>query len=115
MMDLPDYMSNIQQGLTRMMSDPAGMYQEIARGYSVPGAARPAGVRTRMDHDSDCGWGCRDCRGDCDCPCECCGGDAAVLVHARGNEPRRIPGTVGHDPRRQTPGTLTRETRSSSR
>ena len=64
MMDLPDYMSNMQQGFTRMMSDPAGMYQEIARGYSTPGATRPAGVRTRTDHDSDCGCGCHDRRGD---------------------------------------------------
>ena len=45
MMDLPDYMSNIQQGITRMMSDPAGMYQEIARGYSVQGTARPDRTR----------------------------------------------------------------------
>ena len=37
MMDLPDYMSNIQQGMTRMVSDPASMYQEIARGSSITG------------------------------------------------------------------------------
>ena len=109
MMDLPDYMSNIQQGMTRMMSDPAGMYQEIARGYSMPGAARPAGVRTRTEHEGDCGCGCRDCRGDCDCHCECCVCDADVLVHARCNETRRIPITFENDTRREKPVKLTLE------
>ena len=107
MMDLPDYMSNMQQGFTRMMSDPAGLYQEIARGYSVPGAARPAGVRTRTDYDSDCGCGCHDRRGDCDCHCECCVCDADVLVHTRCNETRRIPVTFENDTRREKPVTLT--------
>ena len=110
MMDLPDYMSNMQQGMTRMMSDPASMYQEIARGYSMPGAAaRPAGVRTRTEHDSDCGCGCRDCRGDCDCHCECCVCDADVLVNARCNETRRIPVTFENDTRREKPVKLTLE------
>ena len=110
MMDLPDYMSNIQQGMTRMMSDPAGMYQEIARGYSMPGAARPTGVRTRTEHEGDCGCGCRDGRGDCDCHCECCVCDADVLVHARCNETRRIPITFENDTRREKPVKLTLET-----
>ena len=109
MMDLPDYMSNIQQGMTRMMSDPAAMYQEIARGYSMPSAARPAGVRTRTEHDSDCGCGCHDGRGDCDCHCECCVCDADVLVHARCNETRRIPVTFENDTRREKPVKLTLE------
>jgi hypothetical protein len=106
MMDLPDYVSNLQQGMTRLMSDPAGMYQEIARGYSMPGAARPAGVRTRTEHDCDCGCGCR---GDCDCHCECCVCDADVLVHARCNETRRIPVTFENDTRREKPVKLTLE------
>jgi hypothetical protein len=51
-------MSNIQQGMTRMMSDPASMYQEIARGCSMPGAARarrvsaPAPNTTTADADA---------------------------------------------------------------
>ena len=104
MMDLPDYMSNLQQGMTRWMSDPAAMYQEIARTYSVPAAARPAGVHTRTEHGCDCG-----CRGDCDCHCECCVCDADVLVHARCNETRRIPVTFENDTRREKPVKLTLE------
>jgi len=103
MMDLPDYMSNLQQGMTRLMSDPASMYQEIARGYSNP-AARPVGVQTRGQHDCDCG-----CRGDSDCHCECCVCDADVLVHARCNETRRIPVTFENDTRRERPVKLTLE------
>ena len=107
MMDLPDYMSNLQQGMTRWMSDPAAMYQEIARGYSIPGATDPAGVRTRThQHDCDCGCGRR---GDCDCHCECCVCDADVLVHARCNETRRIPVTFENDTRREKPVKLTLE------
>ena len=85
----------------------ARLWLEIARGYSTPGATRPAGVRTRTDHDSDCGCGCHDRRGDCDCHCECCVCDADVLVHARCNETRRIPVTFENDTRREKPVTLT--------
>ena len=111
MMDLPDYMSNIQQGMTRMMSDPAVDVSGDRARYSAPGAARPAGVRTRTEHDGDCGCGCRDCgcRGDCDCHCECCVCDADVLVHARCNETRRIPVTFENDTRREKPVKLTLE------
>jgi hypothetical protein len=106
MMDLPDYMSNMQQGMTRWMSDPVAMYQEISRGYSMPGAVRPSGVRSRTEHEGDCGCGCR---GNCDCHCECCVCDADVLVHARCNETRRIPVTFENDTRREKPVTLTLE------
>jgi hypothetical protein len=105
MMDLPEYMSNLQQGMTRLMSDPASLYQEIARGYSMPGASS-SGVRTRTEHDCHCGCGCR---GDCDCHCECCVCDADVLVHARCNETRRIPVTFENDTRREKPVKLTLE------
>ena len=101
MMDLPDYMSNMQQGMTRWMSDPAAMYQEIARGYSNP-AGGPA--RSAPDaHDSDHDCGCHG-RGGCDCHCECCVCDADVLVHARCSEMRSIPVTFENDTRRRQAG-----------
>jgi hypothetical protein len=96
MMDLPEYLSNVQQGMSRWMSDAQAMYQEIARGYSGRGQA--AGVRARGEHDCGCGRpGC----GGCDCHCECCVCDADVLVHARCGEVRRIPVTFENDTRRE--------------
>jgi hypothetical protein len=104
MMDLPEYMSNMQQGMSRWMSDPASMYQEIARGYSNPAAGQRGGVRAYSDHDC----GCHD-RGGCDCHCECCVCDADVLVHSRCNEVRRIPVTFENDTRREKPVKLVLE------
>jgi hypothetical protein len=97
MMDLPEYMSNMQQGMSRWMSDASTMYQDITRSYSSPaqGAAR-GGVRARRGHDCDCD----------DCHCECCVCDADVLVHARCGEIRRIPVTFENDTRRDRPVTL---------
>jgi hypothetical protein len=95
MMDLPEYMSNVQQGMSRWMSDAQTTYQDIARGYYGRGQT---GVQTRTQ--SDCGCGCRDCRSG-DCHCECCVCDADVLVHARCGEVRRIPVTFENDSRRE--------------
>ncbi|HZM97346.1 MAG TPA: hypothetical protein VFB92_28195 [Vicinamibacterales bacterium] len=95
MMDLPEYLSNVQQGMSRWMSDTQTMYQDVARGYYGRGQGD---VRTRTRHDDGCG--CRDCRHD-DCHCECCVCDADVLVHARCGELRRIPVTFENDTRRE--------------
>jgi hypothetical protein len=94
MMDLPEYLSNMQQGMSRWMSDAQTMYQDVARGYSGRGQS---GVRTRTQHD--CGCGCHD--GGDDCHCQCCVCDADVLVHARCGEVRRIPVTFENDTRRE--------------
>lgn len=92
MMDLPEYMSNVQQGMSRWFTDASDMYQEIVRGYSGPGARTGTrGPRARTAH----GCGCDDCH------CECCVCDADVLVHARCNEIRRIPVTFENDTRRE--------------
>jgi hypothetical protein len=92
MMDLPDYMSNMQQGVSRWMSDASTMYQDIARGYSDPAQGRASGgVRARRGQDCGCD----------DCHCECCVCDADVLVHARCGESRRIPVTFENDTRRE--------------
>ena len=98
MMDLPEYLSNMQQGMSRMMSDAQTMYQDISRGYSGRGQS---GVRTRTQHDSGCG--CQDCGRQDDCHCECCVCDADVLVHARCGEVRRVPVTFENDTRRERP------------
>jgi hypothetical protein len=95
MMDLPDFTTNIQQGMSRMMTGAQTAYQDMIRGYAVPG----------RQHDDGCGCGCRDqhCR---DCHCECCVCDADVLVHVRCGEIRRIPVTFENDSRRERQVTL---------
>ncbi|MGH9143096.1 MAG: hypothetical protein ACRD2I_18345 [Vicinamibacterales bacterium] len=89
MMDLPDFANNIQQGMSRVMTDAQSAYQDMVRGYGAP---------TRK-HDDGCGCGCRE-RHCSDCHCECCVCDADVLVHARCGEVRRIPVTFENDSRR---------------
>lgn len=96
MMDLSDYLSNVQEGMTRFFADASTMYQEIARGYPDPGV-RPGGVRARAGHEAGCGCGSHDCH------CECCVCEADVLVHARCNEIRRIPVIFENDTRRDRP------------
>jgi hypothetical protein len=92
MMDLPEYVSTVQEGVSRWFSDAATMYQDITRGYYGPmGGYARGGVRARFGRDRECD----------DCHCECCVCDADVLVHARCNEVRRIPVTFENDTRRE--------------
>jgi hypothetical protein len=98
MMDLPDYMSSVQQGMSRWMADASSMYQDIARGYGRSSQPGTGGVRARSGRD--CGCGCDDSH------CECCVCHADVLVHARCGELRRIPVTFENDTRRERPVTL---------
>jgi hypothetical protein len=97
MMDLPDFATNMQQGMSRLMTEPQAVYQDMIRGYTAPG-------RT---HDDRCG--CRDGHSS-DCHCECCVSDADVLVHARCGEVRRIPVTFENDSRRERQVKLELET-----
>ncbi len=99
MMDLPDYLSNAQQGMSRLATDPQGIYQEMIQSYYGPSAAGGGGVHGWALHD--CG-----CHGGRDCHCECCVSDADVLVHARCGEVRRIPVTFENDTRRERNVTL---------
>jgi len=110
MMDLPDYMSNMQEGMSRMVTDTATAYQNMFRDYPTMWSGAP-GTLIRRHHDCDCGGhhghhghqhdcGCRDAR------CECCVCDADVLIHARCGEVRRIPLTFENDTRRDRPVTL---------
>jgi hypothetical protein len=92
MMDLPEYLSNVQEGFSRLMDQTRSAYQGMYSNLSdmVAGVAT-AGRRTRR------GCGCDDCE------CECCVGEADVLAHARCGEVRRIPVTFENDTRRERP------------
>lgn len=94
MMDLPEYLSNVQAGVSRWASDASTMYEQMTRGYA-PSGSGARGVHARGDHQCGCGGA--------DCHCECCVCDADVLVHARCNEIRRIPVTFENDTRRDRP------------
>lgn len=97
-MDLPDYMSSMQEGMSRLMNDTMSMYQGMVQGYSdLAQGGRGHGAR-----DCGCGCGCRGHHCD-DCHCECCVCDTDVLVHARCGEVRRIPVTFENDTRREKP------------
>jgi hypothetical protein len=99
MMDLPEYLSNVQQGMSRLVTDGSTLYQDaFARLY---GTASPAGTAVTRG-----GCGCRSDSG-CDCHCECCVCDADVLVHGRCGELRRIPVTFENETRHERPVKLT--------
>lgn len=99
MMDLPEYMSNMQEGMSRWMTDATAAYQGMLR----PDQGRPQEPRERYgDPEQDCGCGCRERQGN-DCHCECCVSDTDVLVHARCGEVRRIPITFENETRREKP------------
>jgi hypothetical protein len=93
MMDLPDYLSSVQQGMTRLLSDAQSLYQDVARSTYAPGTGR-----TGPHHGCDC----PDCSRH-DCHCDCCITDAEVVVYARCGEVRRIPITLVNDSRREQP------------
>ena len=99
MMDLPDYLTNMQQGVSRMMDDAQTSYGELTRNlYRAPGTRADAPATGRGTSAKGC---CAN--NDCDCHCECCVCDADVLVHARCGEIRRIPITFDNDSRRERP------------
>jgi hypothetical protein len=106
MMDLPDYVSNTQEGMNNIMSDSANAYQTMMSGVGYQGAhgSDTAQMYRRHGH-KDCGCGGKG-HEDCGCHCECCVTDADVLIHARCGELRRIPLTFENDTRRDKPVTL---------
>jgi len=113
MMDLPDYVSNTQEGMSNLMNDGATAYQNMMAGYGGgTGYAGAAGGTSTQPYkrawqgQRDCGCGCGGRHQDCGCHCECCVTDADVLIHARCGELRRIPLTFENDTRRDKPVTL---------
>lgn len=119
MMDLPDYVTNVQQGVSQLMSDAQAAYEDVARGIygqapeSTAGTtqqphshhARPHHHRHGRHHGHSHGCDC-GCGSQHDCHCDCCVTDADVLVHGRCGEVRRIPVTFTNDTRRERPVTL---------
>jgi hypothetical protein len=96
MMDLPEYLASVQEGVSQWASNASTMYEGLTRGYERGGRDPGArGVRGRANHDCGCGGA--------DCHCECCVCEADVLVHARCNEIRSIPVTFENDTRRERP------------
>jgi hypothetical protein len=101
MMDLPDFLSSMQDGVSRLMADSSSAFRDaVDRLYGRSGGGRDQ-------------WR-EDCRGhgekrDRACHCECCVCDADVLVHARCGEVRRIPVTFENDTRRERPVTIALE------
>lgn len=109
MMDLPDYMSNTQEGMSRLMNNSAAAYQNMYAGYGGQGGTATMPQQHQHQHGKDCGCGCGGKHRDCGCNdrhCECCVCDADVLIHARCGEIRRIPLTFENDTRRDKPITL---------
>jgi hypothetical protein len=91
MMDLPDYFDNVQQGVSKWMTD---TQTALSRGMGTLSWVRPSG-------SPDCRTG-RD-----DCHCECCVCDADILLQTRCGETRRVPITYENETRRTRPVTLT--------
>jgi len=111
MMDLPDYMSNTQEGINNLMCGNTGAYQgmtayDVVPGYQGASGSGPEMLIRRPQRDCGCGHGHGDRHRDCGCHCECCVNDADVLVHARCGELRRIPLTFENDARRDKAVTL---------
>jgi hypothetical protein len=109
MMDLPDYVSNVQEGLSQLMNEGASAYQGMLRDYA--GMAGGAGTMREpafgtWSRGRRRGCGCDDSHDGHECHCECCVSDADVLVHARCGEVRRIPLTFENETRRDRPVTL---------
>jgi hypothetical protein len=115
MMDLPDFVSNTQQGIANLVSNNTAPYQNLMNqggAATAPAATGTAPMPWHRHHHGDCGCGGehgghhhRDC-GCNDRHCECCVCDADVLIHARCGELRRIPLTFENDTRRDKPITL---------
>jgi hypothetical protein len=84
MMNLPDYIDSMQEGMNKWVNDAQTTYQNYARSYSDPTRAKR----------SPC---CESAR---DCHCECCVCDSDILVHARCGERRSIPITFDNETRR---------------
>jgi hypothetical protein len=110
MMDLPDYVSNTQEGFNNLMCGNTGAYQGVTAYDIVPGYQGASGSGTEMlirrPSHRDCGCGHGDGHHDRGCHCECCVNDADILVHARCGELRRIPLTFDNDARREKSVTL---------
>jgi hypothetical protein len=117
MMDYPDYMNNMQTGMSNLMNSPSSSMQTLldalsnimqtsaGTGTSTPGAPAPYGQHHHHrghHHKHGCGCGC----GEKDCACSCCIRCADVIEYARCSETRVIPISFDNDTRRERSVTL---------
>jgi hypothetical protein len=109
MMNVPDYMRNVQTGYSNLTQAPAAMMQQMMGSYSNMGSQ---GYESHERHHHGRG-GChehkkRDC--GChereDCGCECCIRCADTVEYAHCGETRKIPITFDNDSRRERAVTL---------
>jgi hypothetical protein len=126
MMNYPDYVSNVQTGLSNMYQGVAGAAPHMQPMMdAMTGWMRGAGAPWQASHgrhgdcgchehhwrDHDCGCGCHEHgRHHHDCHhehhCHCCIRCADVVEYARCGEIRRIPITFDNDTRRERDVTL---------
>jgi len=110
MMNLADFMNNMQTGYANFYGNPASALQPAVNALSsvMPGSfASRLGRHSHRDerHEHGCGHECgcgREC-GCCedDCHCSCCIRCADIVEHARCGEIRVIPVTFDNDSRRE--------------
>jgi hypothetical protein len=103
MMNMPDYMRNVQTSYTNMAQAPGNLMQQMAGMYSSP-----ASSQTWQGHhrDKSQGCSCHDQHGKDECGCECCIRCADAVEYVRCGETRKIPITFDNDSRRERPVTL---------
>jgi hypothetical protein len=109
MMNMPDYVRNVQTGYTNMAQVPTMLWQQMAGTAQNPSASQ--GYESYQKHGSHerhhghkkHGCGCHERE---DCGCECCIRCADTVEYARCGETRKIPITFDNDSRRERPVTL---------
>lgn len=103
MMNLPDFMHNVQAGYATLYNNPASATRPVGNALAAMmprGAATQPGRQRCRDYRKEPGCGC-----DCDCPeedchCSCCIRDADTVEYGRCGEVRLIPITFANDSRR---------------
>ena len=111
MMNLPDYVNNMQTGYSNLYSNPMstlGAMAGMMQGGASAGTVTPSSPGWRGGHDwrreNDCRChehGERGCRCHEDCGCSCCIRCADTVEYDRCGETRRIPITFDNDSRRE--------------
>jgi hypothetical protein len=116
MMNLPDYVSNVQTGYSNLYNNPVSALQTmmgLLQGAASPAAGStpsipwwPTGPRQGVEWPKKCDCGCherheRECDCEEDCGCSCCIRCADTVEYARCGETRRIPITFDNDTRRE--------------
>ncbi|MEO6966149.1 MAG: hypothetical protein ABI076_09680 [Acidobacteriaceae bacterium] len=104
MMNMPDYMRNMQTGYTNMAQAPATLMQQMAGVVSSPSSNQSYedyqghGGHERQHGHQKHGCGCQERE---DCGCECCIRCADTVEYVRCGETRKIPITFDNDSRRE--------------